>query len=197
MTGHTRMSPLTALFLGIFGVGAVGIASSAAIVLYGLRIIDTKSSDLLGFADGTITTTLDRLPDLIDALPKAVEDLLSDRRAPEYLANLDVDVSFVADERSKLARPVMTITNNGGEVVSLLAIRVAALNKSGLPIREWTEIVATPVAFEEWRGPIFPGKTRYVVIGSGWRGIPSQEADQITGVVEVADIRVWQPGEDS
>lgn len=197
MTGHTRMSPLTALFLGIFGVGAVGIASGTAVVLYGMRIIDTRSSDLLGFADGTISTTLDRLPDLIDALPKAVEDLLSDRRAPEYLANLDVDISFVADERSKFVRPVMTITNNGGEVVSLLAIRVAALNKSGLPIREWTEIVATPIACEDWRGPIFPHKTRYVVLGSGWQGIPLRDADEITGAVEVADIRVWQPNEDS
>jgi hypothetical protein len=191
------MSPLTALFLGIFGVGAVGIASGTAVVLYGMRIVDTRATELLGFADGTINTTLDQLPELIESLPDAIGDLLSDRRSPEYATELDLDVGFVVEERSKSLRPVMTITNRGDQVVSLLAVRVAALNEGGLPIREWTEMAATPVAIEDWRGPLLPGKTRYLVMGSGWRGLSATKADQITGAVEIADIRVWKPDDAS
>lgn len=198
MTGHTRMSPLTALFIGIFGVGAVGIASGTAIVLYGMRIIDTRATEVFGFADGTISTTLDRLPELIESLPKVVGDLLDDRRAPDYAANLDIDVDFVVGERSGGLLPVMTITNNGSEVVSLLTVRVAALNRHKLPVREWTEVVATPIGINNnWRGPLLPGKTRYVILGSGWRSIPEERAGDFTGAVEISDIRIWQPTNDS
>ncbi len=117
MTGHTRMSPLTALFIGIFGVGAVGIVSATLIVFAGMLIIGDKAGDLVRFADGTITTTLDRLPGLIESLPESLGDILNDGRAPEYSDNLDVQVAFAADEWSRGIRPVMTITNRGEEVV--------------------------------------------------------------------------------
>lgn len=199
MTGHTRMSPLTALFIGLFGVGAVGIASGTLVVLYGMRIIDTKANEVLGFADNTISKTIDGLPALFDSLPRAVEELLSDRRAPEYATNLDVSADFVVDERSKGRRPVLTITNQGSEVVSFLAVRVAALNSRRLPIREWTEVVATPIALEDgdWRGPLFPGDTRYAVVSSSWRTVPADRAEQVLPAVEIADIRIWQPSEGS
>ncbi|UCC29443.1 MAG: hypothetical protein JSU86_14720 [Phycisphaerales bacterium] len=197
MTGHTRMSPLTALFIGLFGVGAVGIASGTLVVLYGMRIIDTKANEVLGFADNTISKTIDGLPALFDSLPRAVEELLSDRRAPEYAANLDVAADFVVDERSKGRRPVLTITNKGSEVVSFLAVRVAALDTRRLPIREWTEVVATPIALEDgdWRGPLFPGDTRYAVVSSSWRTVPADRAEQVIPAVEISDIRIWQPSE--
>ena len=60
MIGHNRMSPLTALFIGMFGVGAVGIASGAGVVLYAMRIIDTKASAIVGIAADTVQG----LPDL-------------------------------------------------------------------------------------------------------------------------------------
>ena len=199
MTGHTRMSPLTALFIGLFGVGAVGIASGTLVVLYGMRIIDTKANEVLGFADNTISKTIDGLPALFDSLPRAVEELLSDRRAPEYATNLDVSADFVVDERSKGRRPVLTITNKGSEVVSFLAVRVAALDSRSLPIREWTEVVATPIALEDgdWRGPLFPNDTRYAVVSSSWRTVPADRAEQVFPAVEIADIRIWQPSEGS
>ena len=40
MTHQTRMSPLTALFLGIFGVAGVGIVSAAAVLLYAMTIVN-------------------------------------------------------------------------------------------------------------------------------------------------------------
>jgi len=77
----------------------------------------------------------------------------------------------------------------------MLAVRVAALNDQGLPVREWTELVATPIAIEDWRGPLFPNKTRYVVVQAGWRGFGMDRLVSFTGVAEVSEIRVWHPGD--
>ncbi len=197
MTGHARMSPLTALFLGLFGVGAVGIASGTAVVLYGMRIIDTKATDVLGFAEGSLDGLLGTLPELLESLPPTLADVLNDRRVPEYAAEIDIDAAFVTDDRNGGLRPVLTITNNGSEVVSLLAVRVAALNANRVPIREWTEVVATPIAIDgEWRGLLFPGETRYVVM-SRRRGLSAKNAETVMGVAEISEIRVWQSPNES
>ncbi len=189
MVSRDRMSPFSALFLGIFGVGAVTIAASAGIVLYGMRIIDTTASSQLWFAEHTI----EGLPELIDSLPPTLADLLSDRRAPDYAGSIDLDAKFITDERSGGLRPVMTITNNGDEVVSMLAVRVAALNDTGAPVREWTEVVATPIAIDDnWRGPLMPNATRHVVISS-WRHIPKDRTDHIFAAAEISELRIWKP----
>lgn len=189
MNTHTRMSPLTALFLGIFGVGGVGIFAGAAVVLYTLRIIDNKASALIGFAGNTVES----LPELIASLPPAIGDVLSDRRAPDYAANLDLSVRFVANEQSEGVRPVVTVTNKGKEVVSMLAVRVAALDARKVPVREWTEVVATPIAVDDdWRGPLMPGATRHVVLSS-WRSFPADKAESISAAPEISELRVWEP----
>lgn len=189
MNAPTRMSPITALFLGIFGVGGVGICAGALVILYSLRILDSKASALIGFAG----TTVESLPDLIEALPPAVGDVLNDRRAPDYASNLEMSVRFVANEHSEGIRPVVSITNKGKEVVSMLAVRVAALDARKVPVREWTEVVATPFAVDdEWRGPFMPGATRHVVLSS-WRNFPADKADALSAAPEVSEIRVWEP----
>ena len=189
MTTHTRMSPLTAMFLGIFGVGGVGIFAGAAVVLYTLRIIDNKASALIGFAG----TTVESLPELIASLPPAIGDVLNDRRAPDYAANLDLSVRFVANEQGEGVRPVVTVINKGKEVVSMLAVRVAALDARKVPVREWTEVVATPIAADDdWRGPLMPGATRHVVLSS-WRSFPADKAESISAAPEISELRVWEP----
>ena len=189
MNTQTRMSPLTALFLGIFGVGGVGIVAGAAIVLYTLRIVDSKAGALIGFAEHTV----EALPDLIDALPPAIGDVLSDRRAPDYAANLEVSVRFVANEQSEGIRPVVSVSNKGKEVVSMLAVRVAALDASKVPVREWTEVVATPIAVDDdWRGPLMPGATRHVVL-STWRSFPADKAESLSAAPEISELRIWEP----
>ena len=189
MNTHTRMSPLTALFLGIFGVGGVGIAAGAIVVLYSLRILDNKASALIGFAEHTVES----LPELIDALPPAIGDVLNDRRAPDYAANLDVSVRFVANEQSEGVRPVVTVINKGKEVVSMLAVRVAALDARKVPVREWTEVVATPIAADDdWRGPLMPGATRHVVLSS-WRSFPADKIEILSAAPEISELRVWEP----
>ncbi len=188
MDGYRRMSPLTALFLGLWIVGGIGIAGGTAITLYALRIIDGKVSDVFALAENTIGG----LPELLETLPAAVRDVLGDRRAPEYADQIQVRVNFVEDRRRGGLRPALTITNTGNQVVSLLAVRVAALER-GIPIGEWTEIAATPFAIgDEWRGLLMPGKTRYIV-ASSWRTIPADKAGDVLGVFEISELRVWDP----
>lgn len=194
MVNHQRMSPFTALFLGIFGTVSVGIVSSGTVALYALHIVDSKTSYILDFAEGAVAN----LPEFIDSLPAAISDILHDRRAPEYAANMDVELNFVMDKKRGKIRPTLNITNNGDEVVSIMAVHVAALNEDQAPIREWTEVVATPLAIDnDWRGPIMPGETRYVLLSSGWRGITIEDAEKIRGVVEITEMRIWEPSPES
>lgn len=187
MNNPTRMSPMTALFLGVFFVGAVTIGSAATVVLYGMRIVDTKASALIRFAGNTV----EGLPELVQSLPPAIGDLLHDRRAPEYAGKINVEVKLVADDASGVVRPVLTVRNTGDEVVSLLAVRVAALDANGVPVNDWTEVVATPLAIDDdWRGPLMPGATRYVVL-SGSRSLAGK-AGTVTAVAEIGDVRVWE-----
>ena len=187
MMGQDRMSPLTALVIGVFGIGAVGIASGSAIVLYGMRIINTNASAIVGLAQNTV----EGLPELIESLPPALGDLLNDRRAPDYASQIDVAVRLVPHDRRDGLRPVLTVTNNGSEVISLLGVRVAALDENKAPVREWSEMVATPLPIEgEWRGPLYPGSTRHVLV-SCRPTITEARARKLTVVTEISEIRVW------
>ncbi len=189
MNTQTRMSPLTALFLGIFGVASVAITAAGATVLYGLRILDNKSSAIISFAGETI----DGLPELLAALPPALGDVLNDRRAPEYASSLDVGVRFVSDPETGSVRPVITVENKGDEVVSMLAVRVAAMDRDGVPVRDWTAVVATPIAIDDdWRGPLMPGATRHVVLRR-WKSLRLDSSDVVAGAIEISDVRVWEP----
>ena len=189
-----RMSPWTAFFIGVFGFGGVTVMGVTAIALRGLSLADTRISDVLGFAQGTI----DALPTIVERLPDSVGDLLHDSRRPDYAGKLEISAKLVADEVRGRMRPVITIRNGGDEVVSLLAVRVAAVDENNRPRGEWTEVVATPLAIEdEWRGPLLPGNTRHVVGSSSWRWAGSRDASNLTAVVEVADVRVWVPVKES
>ncbi len=189
-TNNTRMSPITALFLGLFAVGAVGIAAGTSVILYSLRILDHKASTILSFAEQTV----DSLPELVAALPPAL-DALSGQRAPDYAGKVDVTVRFAPNDRGDGLRPVLTILNKGDEVVSMLAVRVVALDSKNVPVREWTEVVATPLAIDDdWRGILMPGAPRYVVLPAS-RSLSPSEAESLTGVVEISELRVWRPAD--
>ena len=184
---RTRMSPLTAMFLGMFFVGGLVIASATAVVLYSMRIADSNVAKLLWFADNTV----DGLPELLKSLPPALADVLHDRRAPDYASKLDVHVKFIDDETSGALRPVLTVKNTGDEVVSMLALHVAALDANGTPRSDWTQVVATPLSIDkDWRGPLMPGETRHVVF-SGSRALAGK-SQTLAAVVEIGDVRVWE-----
>lgn len=188
MVTQKRMSALTALVLGVAGVMAVGIASGSAVVAYTLHVAGGNANAILGFAENTVKG----LPELIESLPPALGDILNDHRAPSYTSHIDVDVKFVANAAGDRYRPVLTVTNAGSEVVSMLAVRVAALSEEGVPVGEWTELVATPIALDDndWRGPLMPGTPRHILVG-GWRGLYDSPVSSLAPVVEISDVRVW------
>lgn len=182
----SRMSPMTALFLGLFFMGGLGIASATTVVLYTMRIVDQKAAGLLHFADNTV----EGLPELLKSLPPALADMLEDHRSPEYASKIDVDVKLIDDEVNGTVRPVLTVKNTGDEVVSMLALRVAAVDADGTPHNDWTEVVATPLSIDDnWRGPLMPGATRHVVL-SGRRSLVGKSGT-LVAVAEIGDVRVW------
>lgn len=189
MQPQGRMSPMTAFFLGLFGVGAISVAAGAVIVLFGLRMADSHVGGLIRLVDSAVTN----LPAIVEGLPPALKEALHDRRAPEYAKNIETQVDMVAGRWSDSPVPTVIIRNQGDELVSLLTIRVAALDEKGRAIREWTTVAATPIGIaDEWRGPLMPGATRHVVLDGGcFRGDDDRSAASM--VVEIADVRVWTP----
>ncbi len=192
MIEQRRMSPVTAFFLGIFGVIGILVVSGTMLATYAMYIVDSKTDGVIGFAK----TTIEGLPDLVDSLPPALGELLNDHRDPEYASNIKIDVQMITDERTNTVRPVLSITNDGDEVVSMLAVRVALLNSNGVPVGDWTQIVATPIAIkDEWRGPLFPHATRHVVC-SRYGGSRSVSANvDVRPEAEISELRVWAPEE--
>jgi hypothetical protein len=188
MNNPMRMSPLTAFFFGLFGCAAVAIAAVTIIVLDGMKMADRNISNVTQLARQVI----DGMPEIMDSLPPALADALHDRRDPTYAANIETKVQFVEDGRGDGVRPVLDITNQGDRVVSMLGIRVAAMNDRGVPVRDWTEVVATPIAInDDWRGPLFPHETRHVVLRRG--SVRGPVAGSLKGEIEVCDVRVWEP----
>lgn len=198
MNGHSRMSPLTALFLGISAVLLTIIAAGAALGLYGLRIVDGKADLVFGLADQTvggipeiIQSVTEGLPELVESLPPVLADAVNDRRAPDYASHLEVTADLRPTGPGGRMSPVVTITNRGDELVTLLCVRVAALDAHGSPRREWTEVVATPLAIDRcWRGPLMPQSTRHVVL-CDWRGLSPEQGVSLRTVYEISELRVW------
>jgi len=181
------MSPWTALFLGMFGLGGVVLVTGTTVVLYGMRIAEKNIADVFGLAEHTVAN----LPEFIESLPPSIQDLLNDRRAPEYQDQIDVQVRLVGESEGRRVFPALTITNNGDKVVSLLTVRVAALDAEGTPVQEWTELVATPIGVEdELRGPLMPNATRYVRL-QRCRFSSGYPIEKLTGVGEISDVRIW------
>jgi len=188
MVPQKRMSPLTALVLGVSGVLAVAIASVSAVVVYGLNVAGGNTQAIVKFAENTV----DGLPELLNALPPAVGDILNDHRDPSYVEHIEVDAKLVPNEENSEYRPTLVVRNTGTEVVSMLSVRVAALDQDGTVRREWTELAATPLSLddEDWRGPLMPGATRHIVM-HGWQTERGASMTTITPAVEIGDLRVW------
>ncbi len=187
MTTNNRMSPLTALFLGMFGVGAVGIASGTSVVLYTLSVVDGELDTAVALAGQVVGEVSEILGDL----PGGLGDLAEFKRSPRYAQQIDVSAQIVAVTGQDRVRPILTITNHGEKVISGLAIRVTAMDTRGVPILDWTEVVATPIAIDDdaWRGPMMPGAKRYIALSS-YRGL-SGIVEGLTTHVEIADVWVW------
>lgn len=178
-----RMSPLTALFLGATMTIVTIVVSVSMITLYGMNLGSRWGNDLIALT----AQTIDGLPEIASSLPPILADALNDRRAPEYVDRLRAEVEPVPAPKPPGWRPVVAIENRGDRMVTLLSLRVVALDDDGVPVAEWSEYAATPAAVDhDWRGPLMPRSTRRFAVG-GCR-LPSAAA---TAELEITDIRVW------
>jgi hypothetical protein len=152
-----------------------------------MNFAGNKSEEVIALAEKAISG----LPELQEALPPALADMLNDRRQPDYTAQIDITASTTllpADNGT--VKTTIEIINNGKEVVSLLSMRVVVLTSQNEIITESNEWGATPIAADHhWRGPLMPGSRRYFVTSR--RALPVFSADQLKTEVEITDIRIW------
>lgn len=169
------------LAYGVSAVLVTAIICGTGVAVYGLSIADRKSDNLTTFATNLVSS----VPELVEALPPWLSDALHDRREPAYRSNLDIQATMVKDY-GDWSRPVVTVTNRGSEIVSVLALRVVLVDEAGRVVEEEVTYAATPLAcHDEWPGPILPGETRRYRVREHVR------ESGLTPQIEVTEVRVW------
>lgn len=188
MTNQTRMSPLTAFFVGLFLLGATTVVSVTMVVIIGMRMAERQMDNVADVSRDVVS----RLPEFIEQLPELSQVWIGTRNTA-YVQNVSVNPYLVPDPHGRGLRPSVTITNNGGEPITLLTVRITARDSDGAPIAEWSEAAATPVGVvDDWRGPLGPKQTRDLVFG-GWPLISESTASKVTLRYEIADLFTPSP----
>jgi hypothetical protein len=180
---HKRMGFLSVTAICLTAIVITAVVSTVGLGVYGLRVVDKKSDGLVSL----VGNLAKQLPELRDSLPPALYDAIDDERHPEYRGNLRVTVKRVADEkRDRYCRAVVEVENKGDQTVSLMTLRVVALDKNGEPVSERKTWVASPIQLDDdWRGPILPKETRRFAL----RYFDADETASFTQ--EVTEIRTW------
>ena len=179
--------PMSFLGVAAFGLSAVlvtAIVCASGWGFYGLHIVNKRSADAISL----VQTAAERFPQIVESLPPVFADALNDKRDPSYRANLDIDTRMLGKvDRRGWGRAVVTISNSGDRIVSLLSMRVVSLDDDGDPVDEENVWAATPLQVEDdWRGPLLPGETRRIIVRHLY-------GDRIASVEhEITDIRVWE-----
>jgi hypothetical protein len=187
MVIHKRLSFFSVLALSLATITVVLIISAAGITVYGLRLLDKKTDGLIGL----FKETAKAVPELCQSLPPALADAIEDERRPDYINSLSINVHLLkeGDDRrfGHRCRAAVEVENRGDETVTLLAMRIVALDEDGDPVMEHPAWAATPLQVEgEWRGPLLPhGTRRFSVWCHG-----SEPVAKLT--YEVTELRVWR-----
>ena len=173
----------SALAYGVFGTLIAAVICGSGLGLYGLNIADRKSSEAITLGQALLGS----IPDIQQSLPPILADLLNDQRDLSYRGELAISARIVGDEdRSRL---VIEVANKGSKAVTLMSMRVTLDDKDGVPLRDLTTYVATPIAVEdEWRGPLLPDSTRRY--SYRLRTMPADAS------IEITELRVWNPPEE-
>ena len=184
---YKRHTFLSALAMGLSAVIIAFIVSCTVVIIYGMNFAGDKSEEVVSLVEEAIRG----LPQLRESLPPALADILDDRRQPDYSTQLDITASTTLRPEDKgTVKTTIEIVNRGGEVVSLLSLRVVVLTSLNEIITESNEWAATPIAADDnWRGPLLPGSRRYFVTSQ--KGLPVFSADELKTEVEITDIRIW------
>lgn len=181
---HTFLSSLS---MGLSALAITIVVSCTVVLIYGIHFAGERSEKVVSLVGDAIGG----LPELRQALPPALADVLDDRRQPEYAAELDISaVTALTPDQHRTVRTKVEVVNNGSEIVSLLCLRIVVFGPNGEILSESNEWAATPIAAEHpWRGPLMPGSHRYFV--SCRRSVPVFLADNLRTEVEITDLRVW------
>ncbi len=186
---HTFLSSLA---MGLSALAITIIISCTVVIIYGIHFVGDRSEKLVSL----VGDALGGLPDLRQALPPVLADVLDDRRQPEYAGELEISATTaLTPDQHRSVRTKIEVVNKGSEIVSLLCLRVVVFTSNGEILAESNEWAATPIAADhDWRGPLMPGSHRYFV--SCRRALPAFFADDLRTEVEITDLRVWNRPED-
>ncbi|MCG3138419.1 MAG: hypothetical protein HJJLKODD_02283 [Phycisphaerae bacterium] len=185
MIVHKRMSFLSSLVWGICSLLIITILSTVGLVVYVLHVADHKTDGVIAF----VREIGADLPAVTRSIP-IVADVLNDQRQPDYLKQLQVSVTLASDpHHPQQTVPVMTIQNNGTEMVTFLSMRMVVLNNQNhQPVQDCVSYLATPFAAErDIPGPLMPGATRQIAL-QDCRTDPGD----LQAEYEITDIRTWQ-----
>ncbi|RIK62512.1 MAG: hypothetical protein DCC65_17255 [Planctomycetota bacterium] len=183
---HVVKKPMGFLAVSALGFSAVlvtALVSVTGLAVYGIRVVDKKTGNLMELVQETAKT----LPEIRAALPPALADALDDVRVPEYRDSLLVSTKLSeGTDRWGYHKATVEVENTGDQTVSLLSMRLVGLDGDGDPSAEYNVWAATPLQIEdEWRGPLLPRETRRFVI----RGFPEKSVTQV--VPEITEVRLW------
>ena len=179
-----KSSFLSAIAFGFFGTLAIVIICAASVAFYAVNVIDRKTNDVFNLGSNIITA----LPELEEALPPVVSDALNDRRAPNYRQEVNVTARFIEGEHKHNNKVVFDVSNNGDELITMLALRGTLVDESGTIVRSFISYPATPLAIDnDWPGPLMPGSNRQIGINIYHHA----DLNNAKVTVELADLRVW------
>jgi len=186
---HTFLSSVA---MGLSAIAITIIISCTVVVIYGIHFAGDRSEKLVSLVGDAIGG----LPELRQALPPALADVLDDRRQPGYAGELEISAATaLTPDQHRTVRTKIEVVNEGSEIVSLLCLRIVVFGSNGEILSESNEWAATPIAADhDWRGPLMPGSHRYFV--SSRRALGVFLGDQLRTEVEVTDLRVWNRPED-
>ena len=181
---HTFLSSLA---MGLSAVVITIIISCTVVIIYGIHFAGDRSEKLVSLVGDAVGG----LPELRQALPPALADVLDDRRQPQYAGELEISATTaLTPDQHRSVRTRIEIVNEGSEIVSLLCLRIVVFGSNGEILSESNEWAATPIAADhDWRGPLMPGSHRYFV--SSRRALPVFLGDELRTEVEITDLRVW------
>lgn len=183
---HTFFS---ALVMGLALIIITLIISGTVLIIYGMHFAGEKSEKIMALVEEAVQG----MPMLQKSLPPVFADMLTDRRQPEYSAQLEITAKTAPEQDGRL-RTSISVVNKGEEVVSLLSMRIVVLDSQGQVLAESNEWAATPFAAEDdWPGPLMPGSHRYLTCTERSALTASGE---LKTQVEISDVRLWSGRKD-
>jgi hypothetical protein len=174
----------SSLVLGLCGTICVVLVCATCVAVYGVKVVNDRVGSLMEMSPAALTA----LANWQQAMPPAVNDALHDRRMPEYREQVHVTATLVRDLHTERLVPIVEVSNDGDQIVSLMSLRLQIEDDASMPVQECTVFAATPLAIEaDWRGPLLPGSKRRFKAPQ----IRANTIGELNVSWEISELRVW------